>query len=176
MGGRVIAARCVHHVVSICLASPWMHGVEERGGSYNAGAGNQGLFRGLPTQTMGPPVPVVYEHADTEAQLGAVEPDSDAACADDDEEHDLSARATTYTDFAWANGDAGRKNGRWERMRRRTTQGALQQLFKARRFRPRHEACTAHAASPPRSNAAARPYTTDRVPTWCAHDSRRVEL
>ncbi|KAJ7065120.1 hypothetical protein B0H15DRAFT_807719 [Mycena belliarum] len=68
----------------------------------------------------------VYKHADAEArawdaeaQLRDVEPDSDAACVDDDEEQALSAhtidglRATTYADFAAANGcGAGEGDGR----------------------------------------------------------------
>ncbi|KAJ7088863.1 hypothetical protein B0H15DRAFT_949494 [Mycena belliarum] len=90
-----------------------MHGVEERGGE-----------RG---DTVDGSNGEVYEHADAEArawdaeaQLRDVEPDSDAACAEDDEEQALSAatidglRAMMYTDFGVANG-CGAGNGRWER-------------------------------------------------------------
>ncbi|KAJ7073342.1 hypothetical protein B0H15DRAFT_869229, partial [Mycena belliarum] len=117
MGGRVTAARCIPCLTSRRLDLPRVGRlipICTRGDAVDRSNGE--------ACEPGP----VYKHADAEArawdaeaQLRDVEPDSDAACADDDEEQALSAhtidglRATTYADFAAANGcGAGEGDGR----------------------------------------------------------------
>ncbi|KAJ7099326.1 hypothetical protein B0H15DRAFT_1018595, partial [Mycena belliarum] len=138
-----------------------MHGVEERGGVRGDAVDGSNGEACEPSPE--------YEYADAEArawdaeaQLRHVEPDGDAACADDDEEQALSARtidglrATTYADFAAVNGCGTRE---WERRRRRTTQGASQEAHQPQLF-----SASAPAAKHARHRARApRPFPTARA-------------